>query len=77
MYAGAVLPFTKEDYDNINKHITTTEPSIVHIEQDLDHYIKVGYLGVAIFFVILFYVICYILNKKIPKFDNLIQANED
>jgi hypothetical protein len=46
---GAVLPFTKEDCNNINKHITTTEPSIVRIAQDLEHYIKVGYLGMVVF----------------------------
>jgi hypothetical protein len=73
---GAVLPFTKEDYDRINKHITTTEPSIVHIAQDLEHYIKVGCLGMALFFLHLY--ICNIYGIIFfRRIDNLVQANED
>lgn len=46
MYAkGAVLPFTHEDEENINKQIKTTNPSLVRIAQDLDQYIRVGLLG--------------------------------
>lgn len=46
MYAkGAVLPFTHEDEDYINKQIKMTSPSIVRIAQDLEQYIKVDLLG--------------------------------
>ena len=47
MYAkGAVLPFTHEDEENINKQIKMTVPSVVKIAQDLEQYIRVGLLGI-------------------------------
>jgi hypothetical protein len=50
MYAkGAVLPFTHEDENNINKHIKMTDPSIVRIAHDLEQYINVGLLGMLLF----------------------------
>jgi hypothetical protein len=50
LYAkGAVLPFTHEDEDNINKQIKTTNPSLVRIAQDLEQYIRVNLLGVFVY----------------------------
>jgi hypothetical protein len=50
MYAkGAVLPFTHEDEENINKQIKMASPSIVRIAQDLEQYIKVGLLSMVYF----------------------------
>lgn len=55
MYAkGAVLPFSHEDEDYINKQIKMTTPSIVKIAQDLEQYIRVELLGKHSYLLFLF-----------------------
>lgn len=50
MYSkGDVLPFTREDEETINKQIKASKPSLVQIARDLEHFIRVGLLGILKF----------------------------
>ena len=51
LYAkGAVLPFTHQDEEYINKQIKTNVPSLVKIAHDLEQYIRVELLGIILYF---------------------------